>query len=191
MDLLKRRIRNEGKIVGTDRITVDSFLNHQLDIALLMAIGKEIKRRFEPLGINKILTIDASCIAIAAITATYFDLVPVVCAQKTQSDTSTEDVYVAELKTFSDKTVDTAHIAKQCLNAKDRVLILDDVLAHGKTAMGLCSLVEQAGGTVCGITAIIEKEFQGGSTKLKQAGYLVDSLAVITRIENGEVYFKD
>ena len=78
MDLLKRRIRNEGKIVGTDRITVDSFLNHQLDIALLMAIGKEIKRRFEPLGINKILTIDASCIAIAAITATYFDLVPAV-----------------------------------------------------------------------------------------------------------------
>lgn len=191
MDLLKRRLHNEGNAIDTDTIKVDSFLNHQLDIGFLMAIGKEIKRRFEHLGINKILTIEASGIAIAAITATYFDLVPVVFAKKAQPNTLTEDDYSAEVKSFTKGTVCVARVAKPYLNAHDRVLILDDFLAHGEAAMGLCSLVEQAGGTVCGITAIIEKEFQGGSARLREAGYYVDSLAVITKMENGEIYFKD
>lgn len=191
MELLKRRIRQDGTQIGTEIVKVDSFLNHQLDIGLFMAIGKEIRRRFADQNINKILTIEASGIGIAAITATYFDLVPVVFAKKTQPNTMTDEYYGAEVRSFTKGTVSIARVAKQYLNADDRVLILDDFLAHGEAAMGLCSLVEQAGGTVCGVVAVVEKEYQGGSAKLRAAGYHVDSLAVIEKIENGQIYFKD
>ena len=189
MDLLKRRIRNEAKAIGTNIVNVDSFLDHQLDIGLFMAIGKEIKSRFAHMGINKILTVEASGVAIAAITATYFDLVPVVFAKKTQPDNITEACYSTEIN--KEGIICAMQVAKQYLNEDDRVLILDDFLAHGETTLGLCSLVEQAGGTVCAVTAVVEKEFQGGSTKLREAGYHVDSLAVITSIEDGKMIFKD
>ena len=191
MDLLKRRIIEDGTDLGTEVVKVDSFLNHQLDIGLFMAIGKEIHRRFGHLGINKILTIESSGIGIAAITAMYFDLVPVVFAKKTQPNTMSDEFYGAAVKSFTKGTVSIARVAKQYLKETDRVLIIDDFLAHGEAAMGLCSLVEQAGGQVCGIAAVIEKEFQGGSAKLREAGYHVDSLAVITKIENGHITFKD
>ena len=191
MDLLKRRIIEDGTELGTEVVKVDSFLNHQLDIGLFMAIGKEIHRRFGHLGINKILTIESSGIGIAAITAMYFDLVPVVFAKKTQPNTMSDEFYGAAVKSFTEGTVSIARVAKQYLKETDRVLIIDDFLAHGEAAMGLCSLVEQAGGTVCGIAAVVEKEFQGGSAKLREAGYHVDSLAVITKIENGHITFKD
>lgn len=191
MDLLKRRIIEDGTELGTEVVKVDSFLNHQLDIGLFMAIGKEIHRRFGHFGINKILTIESSGIGIAAITAMYFDLVPVVFAKKTQPNTMSDEYYGAAVKSFTKGTVSIARVAKQYLKETDKVLIIDDFLAHGEAAMGLCSLVEQAGGTVCGIAAVIEKEFQGGSAKLREAGYHVDSLAVITKIENGHITFKD
>lgn len=191
MDLLKRRIIEDGTELGTEVVKVDSFLNHQLDIGLFMAIGKEIHRRFGHLNINKILTIESSGIGIATITSLYFDLVPVVFAKKDQPNTMSEEFYGAPVKSFTKGTVSIARVAKQYLKETDRVLIIDDFLAHGEAAMGLCSLVEQAGGTVCGIAAVIEKEFQGGSAKLRNAGYYVDSLAVITKIENGHIIFKD
>lgn len=191
MDLLKRRIRNEAQAIGPDTINVGSFLDHQLDIGLFMAIGKEIKSRFAHMGINKILTAEASGAAIAAITATYFDLTPVVFAKKTHFNTIEDEFYSVDVNSSKGATPSTIRVAKQYLNKDDRVLILDDFLAHGETALGLCSLVEQAGGTVCGVTAVIEKEFQGGSAKLRKAGYHVDSLVIITRIENGEMTFKD
>lgn len=191
MDLLKRRIIEDGTELGTEVVKVDSFLNHQLDIGLFMVIGKEIHRRFGHLGINKILTIESSGIGIAAITAMYFDLVPVVFAKKTQPNTMSDEFYGAAVKSFTKGTVSIARVAKQYLKETDRVLIIDDFLAHGEAAMGLCSLVEQVGGQVCGIAAVIEKEFQGGSAKLREAGYHVDSLAVITKIENGHITFKD
>ncbi|MBM6829502.1 xanthine phosphoribosyltransferase [Anaerotignum lactatifermentans] len=191
MELLKQRIIKDGTEIGTEVVKVDSFLNHQLDIGLFMALGKEIYRRFGHLGINKILTIEASGIGIAAVTAIYFDLVPVVFAKKTQPNTMTEEFYGAPVKSFTKGTVSIARVSKKYLNENDKVLIIDDFLAHGEAAMGLASLVEQAGGTVCGIAAIIEKEFQGGSKKLRDAGYLVDSLAVITKVEDGKIYFKD
>lgn len=191
MDLLKRRIIEDGTELGTEVVKVDSFLNHQLDIGLFMAIGKEIHRRFGHLNINKILTIESSGIGIAAITALYFDLVPVVFAKKAQPNTMSEEFYGAPVKSFTKGTVSIARVAKQYLKETDRVLIIDDFLAHGEAAMGLCSLVEQAGGTVCGIAAVIEKEFQGGSAKLRKAGYHVDSLAVITKIENGQIIFRN
>ena len=191
MELLKQRILKDGTEVGTEVVKVDSFLNHQLDIGLFMAPGKELHRRFGHLGINKILTIESSGIGIAAITAIYFDLVPVVFAKKTQPSTMTEEFYGASVKSFTKGTISIARVAKKYLNENDKVLIIDDFLAHGEAAAGLASLVEQAGGTVCGIAAIIEKEFQGGSKKLRDAGYLVDSLAVITKVEDGKIFFKD
>ncbi|KAF5061078.1 Xanthine phosphoribosyltransferase [anaerobic digester metagenome] len=191
MELLKRRIINDGTEIGTEIVKVDSFLNHQLDIGLFMALGKEIYRRFGNMGINKILTIEASGIGIAAIAAIYFDLVPVVFAKKAQPSTMNEDFYGAPVKSFTKGTVSIAKVSKQYLSKDDKVLIIDDFLAHGEAAAGLANLVEQAGGTVCGIAAIVEKEFQGGSKKLRELGYYVDSLAVITNIEDGKIYFKD
>ncbi len=191
MELLKRRIINDGTEIGTEIVKVDSFLNHQLDIGLFMALGKEIYRRFGNMGINKILTIEASGIGIAAIAAIYFDLVPVVFAKKAQPSTMNEDFYGAPVKSFTKGTVSIAQVSKQYLSKDDKVLIIDDFLAHGEAAAGLANLVEQAGGTVCGIAAIVEKEFQGGSKKLRDLGYYVDSLAVITNIEDGKIYFKD
>lgn len=191
MELLKRRILNDGTEVGTEIVKVDSFLNHQLDIGLFMALGKEIHRRFSHLEINKILTIEASGIGIAAIAAIYFDLVPVVFAKKAQPNTMTDEFYGAPVKSFTKGTVSMARVSKQYLNANDKVLIIDDFLAHGEAASGLADLVKQAGGTVAGIAAVVEKEFQGGSQKLRDQGYLVNSLAVITKIEDGKIYFKD
>lgn len=191
MELLKHRIIKDGTELGTEIVKVDSFLNHQLDIGLFMAIGKEINRRFADMGINKILTIEASGIGVAAITAIYFDLVPVVFAKKTQPNTMTDEFYGADVKSFTKGTLSTARVSKKYLGPDDKVLIIDDFLAHGEAAAGLANLVQQAGGTVCGIAAVIEKEFQGGSKKLRDMGYCVDSLAVITKIEDGKIFFKD
>lgn len=191
MELLKHRIIQDGTELGTEIVKVDSFLNHQLDIGLFMALGKELYRRFGSLGINKILTIESSGIGIASVAAIYFDLVPVVFAKKTQPNTMTDEFYGASVKSFTKGTVSTARVSKQYLHAEDRVLIIDDFLAHGEAAAGLANLVEQAGGTVCGIAAIVEKEFQGGSKKLRDMGYFVDALAVITKIEDGKIFFKD
>lgn len=191
MDLLKRKILNDGKVIGEDIVKVDSFLNHQLDIGLLMVIGKEIRRRFSHMDINKILTIESSGIGIAAIAATYLDLVPVVFAKKAQPNTMSDEFYGAEVKSFTKGTVSIARISKEFLNKNDKVLIIDDFMAHGEAALGLCSLVEQAGGQVCGIAAVIEKEYQGGSRRLREAGYFVDSLAVIEKVEDGKIIFKD
>ncbi len=190
MDLLKRRILRDGVELGSQIIKVDSFLNHQLDVGLFMALGKEIHSRFGHMGINKLLTIESSGIAIATVTSQYFDLAPVVFAKKTQPSTMSDDFYYAPAKSFTKGNSYTARVAKKFLHPGDKILIVDDFLAHGEAALALCSLAEQAGATVCGITAVIEKEYQGGSAKLREAGYYVDSLAVVTKIENGEIYFK-
>ncbi len=191
MDLLKRRILRDGVELGTEIIKVDSFLNHQLDIGFFMALGKEIHSRFGHLGVNKLLTIESSGIAIAAIASRYFDLAPVVFAKKTKPSTMSEDHYCAEAKSFTKGVVSTVCISKEFLRPEDRVLIIDDFLAHGEAAMALCSLAEQAGAKVCGVTAVIEKEYQGGSKRLRDAGYYVNSLAVVTKIRDGQIYFKD
>ena len=153
-------------------------------------VAVELIRRYASTNINKILTVEASGIAPAIMMGFLLDL-PVVFAKKAQPNTMTEEFYGAPVKSFTKGTVSIARVSKNYLNANDKVLIIDDFLAHGEAAAGLANLVEQAGGTVCGIAAIIEKEFQGGSKKLRDAGYLVDSLAVITKVENGKIYFKD
>ena len=191
MDLLKRRIIEDGTELGTEVVKVDSFLNHQLDIGLFMAIGKEISRRFGHLGINKILTIESSGIGIAAITALYFDLVPVVFAKKTQPNTMTEDFYGAEVKSFTKGTVSVARVSKQYLNPEDRVLIIDDFLANGEAATGAIRLLRKAHATIGGIGILIEKSFQPGHEKLVSQGFDVYSLARISHLAANEIEFID
>ncbi len=191
MELLKNRIIKDGTEIGSEIVKVDSFLNHQLDIGLFKALAKEFYCRFGHLGINKILTIEASGIAVATITSMYFDLAPVVFAKKTLPNTMNDEYYTADIKSFTKGTVSTAVVAKKFLSADDKVLIVDDFLAHGQAAKGLASMVEEAGGTVCGIATVIEKEFQGGGKMLREMGYNVSSLAIIEKIEDGQIYFKN
>lgn len=152
-------------------------------------LGKEFGRRFSDLKIDKILTVEASGIGIACMTAPYFGYPPVVFAKKTSPNTMTEDFYGAEAKSFTKGTVSIIRVSKKYLKEGDRVLILDDFLAHGEASMAMTRLVEQAGGSVEGIGAVIEKGFQGGGRKLREAGYRLESLAIIESIQDGIVKF--
>ncbi|WP_206458834.1 xanthine phosphoribosyltransferase [Anaerovorax sp. IOR16] len=189
MQLLKDRILQDGVGIGTEILKVDSFLNHQIDVELLDQIGKEFKRLFGDQNVNKILTIEASGIAIACITAMHFGNVPVVFAKKAAPNTMTDEFYGSEVKSFTKGTVSVARVAKKYLKKGDRVLILDDFLAHGEAAFGMADLVKQAGGEVIGLGAVIEKQFQGGGEKLRKKGYRVESLAVIKSIKDDNIEF--
>ena len=190
MQALKDKIVNEGEAIGTEIIKVDGFLNHRIDVAFMEELGKEFKIRFHDASINKVLTVEASGIVVAAMTAKEFGNVPVVFAKKTMPNTMVDGFYGADVKSFTKGTISTICVAKKYLDAGDRVLIIDDFLAHGEAALGLANLVEQAGAQVVGIGAVIEKEFQGGSQKLRDKGYAVESLVVVTKIENGKINFK-
>lgn len=189
MDILKERIIKDGVAIGTEILKVDSFLNHQIDVVLLDQIGAEFRRLFEGCGVTKILTIEASGIPIACFAAVHFGNVPVVFAKKATPSTMTEEFYGAEVKSFTKGTVSVARISRKYLNESDRVLIVDDFLAHGEAAFGLASLVRQSGAELVGVGAVIEKQFQGGGEKLTKAGIRVESLAVIKSIKDGNIEF--
>ena len=161
MELLKERIRRDGKVKGTDVLKVDSFLNHQMDIKLFAEIGREFKRRFADCQINKILTIEASGIGIACITAQYFDC----------------PVIFAKMESFTHGRVYDIIVAKEFLGPGDRVLIIDDFLANGAALMGLSKLVEDAGATLVGAGIVIEKAFQPGGDMIRARGIRLESLA--------------
>ena len=190
MELLKERIVEDGVAIGTEVLKVDSFLNHRIDVALLNEIGKEFKRLFENDKINKILTIESSGIAIACITSMHFGNLPVVFAKKAKPNTLTDEFYGHEVASFTKGTKSVAVISKKYLNEDDRVLIIDDFLAHGEAALGMVNITEQAGAKVAGIGIVIEKAFQGGGKRLRDAGYRVESLAVISSIDDGNINFK-
>ncbi|HPO04659.1 MAG TPA: xanthine phosphoribosyltransferase [Bacillota bacterium] len=190
MQLLKDRIIKDGQAVGTEIVKVDSFLNHQIDVALVSEIGKEFAIRFNGIPVNKILTIEASGIAIACATAVHLGCLPVVFAKKAAPSSMIDGYYSTEITSFTKRTVSTVVVSKEYLSERDNLLIIDDFLAHGEAAIGLINLAEQAGASVAGIGAVIEKGFQGGSARLRQKGYRVESLAVITSIKDGHIYFK-
>jgi xanthine phosphoribosyltransferase len=190
MQVLKEKIINEGQAIGNEIVKVDGFLNHRIDVAFMEKLGKEFKTRFHDADINKVLTVESSGIIVAAMTAREFGNAPLVFAKKTAPSTMVDGFYGANVKSFTKGIVSTICVAKKYLDCDDRVLIIDDFLAHGEAALGLVNLVEQAGGKVVGIGAVIEKQFQGGSKRLRDKGYVVESLAVIAKIENGEIYFK-
>lgn len=191
MEELKKKILTEGQAIGTQIVKVDGFLNHQIDVAFMEKMGKEFARRFDGVKVDKILTVEASGIAIACLTAPFFGYPRVVFAKKTQPSTMTDEFYGAEAKSFTKGTVSVVRIAKQFISPGERVLIMDDFLAHGEAAMAMAQLVGQAGGKVEGFGVVIEKAFQGGGEKLKQKGYRVESLVTIEKIVDGEITFRE
>lgn len=190
MKALKERIIADGVAIGTEIVKVDSFLNHQIDVALLDEIGQEFAERFEGCGVTKILTVEASGIAVACMAAKHMGNIPVLFAKKTSPSTMTEEFYGAEVKSFTKGTTSVVRVSKKYLNQCDKVLILDDFLAHGEAADGMAELVGQAGAELVGIGAVIEKQFQGGGRKLREKGFRVESLAVIESIRDGKINFQ-
>ena len=192
MELLKQRIRQDGTVKGTDVLKVDSFLNHQMDVALFEEIGKEFQRRFADCGVNKILTIEASGIGIACVAAQSFRC-PVVFAKKSQSKNITGEVYTTKVESFTHGKVYDVIVSKKFLGPEDRVLIIDDFLANGAALEGLMDIVHQAGATLVGAGIVIEKAFQPGGDRIRAKGIRVESLARIKSMseENGVEFVED
>ena len=176
MELLKQRIRKDGIVKGNDVLKVDSFLNHQMDVALFEEIGKEFQRRFAGCGVNKILTIEASGIGIACVTAQFFHC-PVIFAKKSQTKNIAGEVYTTKVQSFTHGRVYDVIVAKQFLGPQDKVLIIDDFLANGAALEGLMDLVRQAGAELVGAGIVIEKAFQPGGDRIRAQGIRVESLA--------------
>ena len=191
MQLLKDRIRKDGKIKSGDVLKVDSFLNHQMDIKLFEEIGKEFKRRFSDVSINKILTIEASGIGIACIVAQYFD-VPVVFAKKSKTKNIAGDVYTTKVESFTHGKVYDIMVAKEFLGAGDKVLLIDDFLANGKALEGLAAVVKDSGAELVGAGIVIEKGFQPGGDRLRADGLRVESLAIVESMDEktGSIRFR-
>lgn len=178
MELLKQRIRRDGTVKGTDVLKVDSFLNHQMDVELFAEIGKEFLRRFEGCGVNKILTIEASGIGIACVTAQFFHC-PVIFAKKSQTKNIDGAVYSTKVESFTHGRIYDVIVSKKFLGPEDKVLIIDDFLANGAALEGLIDLVHQAGAQLAGAGIVIEKAFQPGGDRLRAKGIRVESLARI------------
>lgn len=189
MELLKKRIIKDGSVKGTGILKVDSFLNHQLDVGLLNEIGKEFYKLFMNEDITKILTIEASGIAIASITALQFN-VPVVFAKKTESQNMDDETYESEVFSFTKNKAYKIRVSKRFLKPEDNVLIVDDFLANGKAALGLKNITDQSGAVLKGVGIVIEKGFQGGGKLLRDAGIKVESLAIIDSMEQGRIFFR-
>ena len=192
MNFLEERIIKDGIVKEGNVLKVDSFLNHQMDIALFDQIGKEFKRRFAKEKINKIVTIEASGIGIACIVARHFN-VPVVFAKKSKSINIEGEMYVAEVESFTHKCKNQVIVSKKFLNPEDRVLIIDDFLANGCALQGLISIVNEAGASVEGIGIVIEKGFQSGGQIIRNLGYHLESLAIVDAMDasTGTVTFRE
>ena len=182
MNFLEERIAQDGIVKEGNVLKVDSFLNHQMDAALLDEIGAELYRRFKDAGVTKILTIEASGIAIAYAAARYFG-VPFVFAKKSKSVNIDDDLYSAEVESFTHKCTNRVIVSKRFLQKEERVLIIDDFLANGCALMGLISIVEAAGAQVVGIGIAVEKGFQDGGEKIRKMGYPLESLAIVDAMD--------
>jgi xanthine phosphoribosyltransferase len=192
MNFLEERILKDGIVKEGNVLKVDSFLNHQMDVALLDEIGKEFHRRFADKQITKVLTIEASGIAIAYAVARCFG-VPMVFAKKAKSINIDGDVYTAEVESFTHKNKNVVLVSKRFLSAEDKVLIVDDFLANGCALQGLISITEAAGASVEGIGIAIEKGFQYGGRSIRNLGYHLESLAIVESMdpENKTVVFRE
>ena len=193
MKILKDRIMKDGIVRAGNVLKVDCFLNHQMDISLFEEMAKEWKKRFADKKINKILTIEASGIAIAAIVATAFDNCPVVFAKKTESLNVDGPIYSSKVTSFTKKRVYDVYVSQKYITPEDHVLIIDDFLAIGSALNGLIDIVNQSGATIEGLGIAIEKGFQGGGDKLREQGYHLESLAIVEKLdaENGIIEFRE
>lgn len=188
MKLLKEYIRKYGSVTDSSILKVDSFINHQIDPILMIEIGEELKKRFAKKNINKILTIEASGIAIG-IAAAYAFKVPMVFAKKKKPSTM-GDAYNATVHSFTKKTDYNITVSKEFLSPEDHILIVDDFLAMGNAIIGLKNIIEQAGASLEGVGIVIEKGFQPGGNILKEQGIHLESLAIIESLENNTIILK-
>ena len=191
MNFLEERIVKDGVVKAGNVLKVDSFLNHQMDIALLDQIGAEIKNRFAGEKITKVLTIESSGIAIACSVARELG-VPMVFAKKAQSVNLDGEMYVAEVESYTGKRKNLVIVSKKYLNSSDRVLLVDDFLANGCALQGLISIVEDAEAEVAGCGIVIEKGFQEGGHRIRNLGYRLESLAIVEAMdpETGTITFR-
>lgn len=189
MDLLKNKIKKDGYVLKNEVLKVDSFLNHQIDISLYNEIGKEFKKLFNNKKINKILTIEASGIAIAAITAQYFDNIPVVFAKKTESLNLNKEIYSSEIYSYTKQKSYNIMVSKKYLSSDDKILFIDDFLANGKALLGIKEIIDKANATLVGAGIVIEKGFQGGGDIIRSMGINVKSLARIESLNPESIVF--
>ena len=192
MNFLEQRILKDGIVKAGNVLKVDSFLNHQMDIALMEEIGREFKRRFGHKQVTKVLTIEASGIGIAAFVAREFG-VPMVFAKKSKSVNVDGEMYVAEVESFTHKNTNQVIVSKKFLGQGEHVLIIDDFLANGCALKGLISIVEAAGAVVEGCGIVIEKGYQVGGGMIRGMGYQVESLAIVDAMdhETGSITFRE
>ena len=191
MNFLEQRILKDGIVTPGSVLKVDSFLNHQMDIALIDEIAKEFHRRFADKPITKVLTIESSGIAIACSVAREFG-VPMVFAKKSKSVNLDGEAYVAEVESFVQKKKNLVIVSKKFLSSDDHVLVVDDFLANGCALQGLISIVESAEATVEGLGIAIEKGFQDGGYRIRNLGYQLESIAIIESMDaqTGEITFR-
>lgn len=192
MDLLKEKILNEGEVYEGNILKVDGFLNHRIDVPFMREVGREFHRLFKNDGINKILTIEASGIAIGALVAQEFEC-PLVFAKKTKTKNIAGDVYTSKVESFTHGTTYDILVSKRFLDENDRVLIVDDFLAVGNALNGLIDLVKNSGAELAGCGVVIEKGFQHGGDKLRSQGIKVESLAIVESMNHntGQVFFRN
>lgn len=191
MDLLKERILKDGNVAPGGVLKVDSFLNHQIDVDLYNEIGKEFKRLFSDVPVTRILTVEASGIGIACITAQYFH-VPVVFAKKAKSKNIDGGVFTSRVESFTYGKTYEIMVSTKFISPDDKVLIIDDFLANGKASLGLIDIVQSAGAEVSGVGIVIEKGFQAGGKALRDMGINLQSLAVIKSMDDeGNIEFED
>lgn len=191
MNFLEQRIIQDGLVKAGNVLKVDSFLNHQMDIALLEEIGREFHRRFAGKSISKVMTIEASGIGIACFVAKEFG-VPMVFAKKSKSINLEGEMYLAEVESFTHKTTNQVIVSKKFLSPEDHLLIIDDFLANGCALQGLISIAESAGASIEGLGIVIEKGFQSGGKIIRDMGYPLESLAIIDAMdaETGTITFR-
>ncbi|AZN43590.1 xanthine phosphoribosyltransferase [Paenibacillus albus] len=188
MELLKEKIRQEGIVLEGGVLKVDTFLNHQVDAGLMMAMGQAFAELFGEAGVTKIMTVESSGIA-PAVMAAYLMSIPMVFARKRKSLTMQSDLYSEKIYSYTKQEESEVTVSKKFLEQGDRVLIIDDFLANGEAALGMARIAEHAGAEVAGIGIVIEKSFQAGRGKLIEHGYRVESLARIASLDGGVVTF--
>ena len=190
MKYLEEKIIKDGIVKPGNILKVDNFLNHQIDVVTLNEMGKEFKRLFADKPINKILTIEASGIAIATMAALHFDNAPVVFAKKAKSRNIDNDLYTSVVHSYTYGKDYTITVAKKFLSPDDHILIVDDIMALGNAMIGLLDVVKQSGATVEGIGIAIEKGFQPGGQRLRDMGYNLHSLAIVESMNENEIIFR-
>lgn len=190
MDYLQRAILEQGTVIDGNILKVDSFLNHQLDPQLMNHIGQDFARLFAGAHVTKVLTIETSGIAPALFVGLHLE-VPVLFAKKTPSLTLTSNLYTAEVTSYTKRKQYRVVVDKNFLSTGDTVLLIDDFLAEGNALRGLAEIVAEAGAHVAGAGIVIEKGFQGGGDRLRQAGWRIESLAIVDSMTAGKIVFRN